>query len=62
MNSQFLCVSSHQIHLRAAIGINHGLGEHIGRYDALANFFASNGFVVRGLDHEGEYFSRIVKN
>ena len=31
----------------------HGLGEHIGRYDALANWFGERGWRVRGHDHVG---------
>ena len=33
--------------------IIHGLGEHIGRYDELANFFANFGFTAFGLDLYG---------
>lgn len=31
----------------------HGLGEHIGRYDALARWFCARGWRVRGHDHAG---------
>lgn len=35
------------------VQICHGLGEHICRYDDLANFLASNGYIVIGHDHLG---------
>ena len=31
----------------------HGLGEHVGRYDALARWFCARGWRVRGHDHAG---------
>lgn len=31
----------------------HGLGEHLGRYDALARWFCARGWRVRGHDHTG---------
>ena len=33
--------------------IVHGIGEHIGRYDAVAAYFADKGFAVTGIDHYG---------
>ncbi|WP_341675550.1 lysophospholipase [Niveibacterium sp. SC-1] len=38
---------------RAAVLIVHGLGEHSGRYAALAHWFNARGFAVRGYDHQG---------
>lgn len=35
------------------VQIAHGSSEHIGRYEAFANFLAENGFVVCGNDHLG---------
>ena len=35
------------------VQICHGVSEHIGRYDELAQFLASKGFVVAGEDHLG---------
>lgn len=31
----------------------HGIGEHIGRYDHVAEFFTARGYVVVGIDHYG---------
>jgi alpha-beta hydrolase superfamily lysophospholipase len=39
--------------VRGVIQIAHGLGEHIGRYDELANVLVRDGFVVYGNDHRG---------
>jgi alpha-beta hydrolase superfamily lysophospholipase len=38
---------------RAHVLIVHGLGEHIGRYDALARWLNARGIAVRGFDHCG---------
>lgn len=38
---------------RAIIQINHGIAEHIERYDSFMNFLAENGFLVVGEDHLG---------
>ncbi len=38
---------------RAAVVLVHGLGEHIGRYDALATRFATEGYAVHGYDQRG---------
>ena len=39
--------------IRAILIINHGMAEHIGRYDSFATFLASRGFAVYGEDHRG---------
>lgn len=36
-----------------AVWIVHGLGEHLGRHDELAEWFLARGFVVAGHDHRG---------
>lgn len=41
-----------QQHRRVMI-IVHGIGEHIGRYDHVAEFFMKEGFAVIGIDHYG---------
>lgn len=38
---------------RAHVLIVHGLGEHIGRYEALAKWLNYEGIAVRGFDHRG---------
>jgi len=38
---------------RAVIQIAHGVADHIGRYDEMAEYFASRGFLVAGNDHLG---------
>jgi len=38
---------------KAAIVISHGWSEHAGRYNALAEWFASCGYEVHALDHRG---------
>jgi len=38
---------------RAAVVLVHGLGEHIGRYDALAERLAMEGYTVHGYDQRG---------
>lgn len=38
---------------RGVLQIAHGISEHIGRYDRLADFFAGQGFFVVGEDHLG---------
>lgn len=37
----------------SAVLIVHGLGEHSGRYDALAKWFVSHGYTVRSYDQRG---------
>lgn len=37
----------------SAVLIVHGLGEHSGRYDALAKWFVSHGYAVRSYDQRG---------
>lgn len=37
----------------ASIVLMHGLGEHSGRYQHVANFFCARGFAVRAYDHRG---------
>lgn len=36
-----------------AVWLVHGLGEHLGRHDELAEWFLARGFVVAGHDHRG---------
>lgn len=38
---------------RAALVLIHGLGEHVGRYDALATRLAAEGYAVHGYDQRG---------
>ncbi|WP_329741866.1 lysophospholipase [Dyella sp. A6] len=38
---------------RGAVLLVHGLGEHSGRYQALADWFRRHGYAVRGYDHRG---------
>jgi len=38
---------------RAALVLVHGLGEHVGRYDALATHLAAEGYAVHGYDQRG---------
>ena len=38
---------------RAVIMIAHGVAEHSGRYQQLAEYFAEHGYVVAAVDHEG---------
>ena len=38
---------------RGTVLLVHGLGEHMGRYDALAQDINRWGFSVRGYDHDG---------
>ncbi len=38
---------------RAALTLVHGIGEHIGRYDHLARWYAARGVAVLGYDHQG---------
>lgn len=38
---------------KAVIGIIHGLGEHIHRYEHVAQFFNANGYAVLGYDRQG---------
>ena len=40
-------------HLRGVVQIAHGLGEHIGRYDEVAQLLNRSGFAVYGNDHRG---------
>ncbi|NIG54202.1 alpha/beta hydrolase [Chitinophaga sp. Cy-1792] len=37
--------------------IVHGIGEHIGRYDHVASYFAERGYAVTGIDHYGHGLS-----
>ncbi len=39
--------------LRGVVVICHGLGEHAGRYEALAQWLAAQGYAVRAPDHYG---------
>lgn len=39
--------------IKGILLISHGMTEHMGRYDELAQFFVSNGFLVAGNDHLG---------
>ena len=41
------------MHEKRGIVIMHGLGEHCGRYNHVAEFFLNLGFVVRTFDHRG---------
>jgi len=43
--------SGHATH--SAVLIVHGLGEHSGRYDSLAKWFATHGYAVRSYDQRG---------
>ncbi len=43
--------------VRAVIVLIHGLGEHIGRYQHVADMFCSNGYAVLGADHPGHGLS-----
>lgn len=43
---------------RAAVVIVHGLGEHVGRYDALATRLVRAGFAVHGYDQRGHGFAQ----
>lgn len=43
--------------VRAVLQIIHGMLEHIGRYDAFADFFTSRGFAVYGVSHLGHGLS-----
>ncbi|MBI5915931.1 MAG: alpha/beta fold hydrolase [Bacteroidetes bacterium] len=38
---------------KAVICIVHGLGEHIGRYGHVAEFFSAHGIATFGFDHQG---------
>ena len=38
---------------KAVICMMHGMGEHINRYDHIAEMFATNGYAVIGCDHRG---------
>lgn len=38
---------------KAVIQVAHGMVEHIGRYDAFANYLNEQGFIVYGNDHRG---------
>jgi alpha-beta hydrolase superfamily lysophospholipase len=42
-----------EVESRGTVVLVHGLGEHAGRYDALARRLNSWGFAVRGYDHYG---------
>jgi alpha-beta hydrolase superfamily lysophospholipase len=43
--------------VRATVLLVHGLGEHIGRYDGVAQRLLQAGFAVRGYDHVGHGLS-----
>ena len=43
---------------RAAIVIVHGLGEHVGRYDALATRMVRAGYAVHGYDQRGHGYAQ----
>ncbi len=43
---------------RAAILLVHGLGEHVGRYDALATRFVRAGYAVHGYDQRGHGYAQ----
>ncbi len=45
------------VHARATVLLVHGLGEHIGRYDGVAQRLLQAGFAVRGYDHVGHGLS-----
>lgn len=38
---------------KAVICLIHGMGEHVGRYEHVAEFFVNNGIAVMGLDQRG---------
>ncbi len=42
-----------QMPTKAVICIMHGMGEHINRYEHVAEMFTSNGYAVIGCDHRG---------
>ncbi|SDS42717.1 Serine aminopeptidase, S33 [Paenibacillaceae bacterium GAS479] len=39
--------------IKAAVGIVHGLGEHSGAYDHVAEWFTERGYAVFGFDQRG---------
>lgn len=39
--------------IKAVINLVHGMGEHIDRYEHVADFFTSNGYAIIGFDHRG---------
>ena len=43
----------HGMPVRGIVVLVHGLGEHAGRYDYVAEFLNAQGFAVRGYDHYG---------
>ncbi len=43
---------------RHAVLLVHGLGEHSGRYQALAQWFNARGYAARSYDHSGHGQSR----
>ncbi len=45
------------VQARATVLLVHGLGEHIGRYDGVAQRLLQAGFAVRGYDHVGHGLS-----
>ena len=45
------------VQARATVLLEHGLGEHIGRYDGVAQRLLQAGFAVRGYDHVGHGLS-----
>lgn len=40
-------------HFNRLLIIVHGIGEHVGRYEHVAEFFMQEGFAVMGIDHYG---------
>ncbi len=49
----FLCVWDDVKNPKGVVQIIHGMGEHIRRYDNIANYLNSKGFIVYGDDHRG---------
>jgi alpha-beta hydrolase superfamily lysophospholipase len=50
---QLFCRRAYPPSPRAAVVVVHGLGEHIGRYDAVVRFLADRGLAVLGFDQRG---------
>lgn len=49
----FLCVWDNVKNPKGVVQIIHGMGEHIRRYENIANYLNSKGFIVYGDDHRG---------
>ena len=47
--------------IKAVIQIVHGMNEHIGRFEEMAEFFKKNGFAVYGEDHRGHGHTAEIK-